>query len=96
MTGRPRKHPPEPPKTDNVLPCDGTVRDYRRHSKRGETPCAESRKAWAEYVRFRRYTGIYPPLDGEDRDPRKMHPFFYRKPKRQYRNRGGRPDLGGK
>ena len=57
------------------MACDGTVQDYRRHSKRGEEPCQESREAWRRAVRYYRYTGVY-----EDRDPLKAHPFMYRKP----------------
>ena len=31
-----------------LKPCDGTAADYTRHSKRGETPCKESKRAWAD------------------------------------------------
>jgi len=34
--------------------CDGTWQDYRRHKRNNTTPCAESRKAWREYVASRR------------------------------------------
>ena len=31
------------------LVCDGTVSDYRRHYRRRERPCPESRLKWREY-----------------------------------------------
>lgn len=67
------------------MPCDGTIQDYRRHSYRGEEPCPESREAWRRARRFYRHTGVY-----EDRDPEKVHPFFYRKPKKGQTKRDGR------
>jgi hypothetical protein len=84
---RGRKNPPSPPKSDDVLPCDGTAADYRRHSHRGEEPCPESREAWRIQCRLYRYTGIYdvPITD----DPSQVHPFFYRKAKRNQQKRNG-------
>lgn len=40
MMGRPRK-----------LSCDGTVADYKRHRRRGEDACPQSKRAWSEYMR---------------------------------------------
>lgn len=40
------------------MPCDGTERDYWRHAKRGEEPCAASRRGHALAQRRRRKTGV--------------------------------------
>jgi hypothetical protein len=31
-----------------LKPCDGTSADYMRHRDRGEPPCKESKRAWAD------------------------------------------------
>lgn len=81
--GRPRKNPPQIPQRPGKG-CDGTAADYRRHSRRGEEPCAESRKAWAEQVHHYRLTNIY-----ADGDPLKRHPFFFRTAKANRKSRRG-------
>ena len=85
---RSRVNPPEPPiNPEAVKQCDGTAADYRRHSHRGEDPCPASREAWRIQCRLYRYTGIYdiPITD----DPTQVHPFFYRKAKRNQQKRNG-------
>lgn len=85
---RSRVHPPKPPlNPDKVLPCDGTVQDYRRHSHRGEVPCPESREAWRVQCLMYRYTGVYDDFSTDD--PTQVHPFFYKKAKRQNIKRNG-------
>ncbi len=59
--------------------CDGSAADYRRHSRRGEDPCPESRKNWAAYVRYYRMTGIYPEASNNIPDPKAAHPFMFRR-----------------
>ena len=88
---RSRVNPPEPPiDPDAVKACDGTAQDYRRHSHRGEEPCVESREAWRVQCRMYRYTGVYDTFSTED--PTQVHPFMYRKPKRQnFKRDGARP-----
>lgn len=71
------------PKVDDAMPCDGSAQDYRRHSKAGEEACPESRHAWAASMKFYRKTGIYPSAQDDYTTPNKLHPFFYRKPKRK-------------
>jgi len=73
---RQRENPPSPSKRETNMGCDGTAQDYRRHSHRGEEPCAASRDAWRQQCRFYRHTGLY-----EEGDPERVHPFFYSKPK---------------
>lgn len=34
-----------------LKPCDGSWQDYLRHRDRNETPCRESKRAWAERQR---------------------------------------------
>lgn len=84
---RSRVNPPQPPVKDDVLPCDGTAQDYRRHSHRGEVPCDASREAWRVQCRLYRYTGVYGVFSTED--PSQVHPFFYKKAKRQNIKRDG-------
>lgn len=85
---RSRVNPPEPPLDPaTVLPCDGTAQDYRRHSHRGEEPCAASREAWRIQCRLYRATGVYDSFKTDD--PSQVHPFFYKKAKRQQRKRDG-------
>lgn len=79
---RQRENPPHPSKRETNLTCDGTAQDYRRHSHRGEEPCAESRDAWRIQVRYYSHTGLY-----ESRDPEQAHPFMYSKPKNKSRKR---------
>ena len=85
---RSRVHPPQPPEDPAaVLQCDGTAKDYRRHSYRGETPCDASREAWRIQCRLYRATGIYDTPLAEE--PSQVHPFFYKKAKRQNIKRNG-------
>lgn len=84
---RSRVNPPSPPVREGVLQCDGTAKDYRRHSHRGEVPCDASREAWRIQCRLYRFTGIYDTSKVEE--PSQLHPFFYRKPKRNQQKRDG-------
>src|SRR5688500_13537140 len=84
---RQRQGDPKPSKRETNKTCDGTVQDYRRHSHRGETPCAASREAWRVAHRYYNHTGLY-----EERDPEKAHPFMYAKAGRRVpRNGGAKP-----
>lgn len=50
-------------------PCDGTAADYKRHRRYGEEACAQSKIAWALYVRRAYHTGRYqnlPMYPGEE------------------------------
>lgn len=45
-----------------MKPCDGTWQDYKRHNRRGEEPCKDSKRAWADrqkQVRARLRRGSY-------------------------------------
>lgn len=76
---------PKRERSATAKPCDGTVQDYRRHSYYGEDPCPASREEWRKAHRFYDNTNIY--ANREKDDALTVHPFFYRKPKRQYRRR---------
>ncbi len=83
---RSRVNPPAVRPPDS-LPCDGTAEDYRRHSYYGEQACDASREAWRVQCRMYRYTGVYDDFSTED--PSQVHPFFYKKAKRQNIKRNG-------
>jgi hypothetical protein len=78
-------------------PCDGSAADYKRHRRRKEEACPESKKAWALYVRRAYHTGIYlnlPMYPGEENLYRvgywPLKPKKRRKKKRE-REQGDRP-----
>lgn len=85
---RSRVSPKRERPADGGMPCDGTPQDYRRHSHYGEEPCAESREAWRVHCRMYRYTGVYDSFSTDD--PSQVHPFFYKKAKRQNIKRDGK------
>jgi hypothetical protein len=48
--------------SNDLKPCDGTAQAYQRHKRRGEDPCRESKRAWADrqkLVRARLRRGQY-------------------------------------
>jgi hypothetical protein len=82
---------PRPSDLVTRKPCDGSAADYKRHRRRGEEACPESKKAWALYVRRAYHTGIYlnlPMYPGEEN----LYRVGYWPPKRRKRRKKKRDE----